>query len=152
MSDCTFCTIVNNPPDYTVYADQFFTVIPDRESLGKGHCIIIPKTHIEGIYELDEYVYIQLFSLAKKLSNVLKTLPGDYRSFPNTGVLQPVFTSVEYTVFNSSAHAHLHLVPHTNPDVLINPSTYIKKLSNDELLKNSDEVKEILQKYETKQQ
>ncbi len=145
MNNCPFCEITDSPPAFTIYSNSSFIVLPDRESLGLGHCLIIPKIHAAYIYDLAEETYNNLFILAKKLSLVLKTIPREkyYRSFANTGGLSPVETAVAYASFGTGIqHAHLHLVPHNNPDILLNPLNYIKKLSAEELVSHAEIIKE----------
>ena len=142
-----FCYIINNPPAHTIYSDSSFMVLLDKESLGFGHCIIIPKTHASKIYELDDKIYNELFMLAKKLSGILQSFPQNrnYQSFANTGVLRPIENAVAYASFGGGIqHAHLHLVPHNNPDVLLNPSKYIKKPDAVELEKNATQVRDFI--------
>src|SRR4030095_3805533 len=147
MAGCPFCKLISKNPPYLIYEDNLFIVIPDENSLGIGHCMIIPKNHTEKIYELDDKTYHEMFSLAKKLSEVLKVYPKEknYRSFANTGGLQPIENAVAYITFGTGIqHAHLHLVPHNNPDVLLNPEKYLKKLSGEELEKNAEIIKDLI--------
>jgi histidine triad (HIT) family protein len=148
MAECPFCELIKDTTtSHTVYEDTSFIVILDKESLGIGHCMIIPKIHVSKIYELDDKTYIELFKFAKKLSGILKVFPQEknYRSFANTGGLSPIENAVAYTSFGTGIqHAHLHLIPHNNPEVLLNPAKYIKKLSDKEIEKNAEIIRNLI--------
>ena len=152
-ANCIFCELIKNEtPQHCIYEDSLFIILLDKESLGFGHCIIIPKMHVSKIYELDDNIYRELFALAKKLSGILKNLPRNmyspnYTAFANTGALAPIDISIAYTAFGSGIqHAHLHLVPHNNSDILINPSKYIKNLNEDELRNNTKTIQDFIKR------
>ena len=95
-------------PQHSIYEDEYFFVMLDKDSLGFGHSLVIPKEHNEKVYELDDEKYKKLFELAKKLTQKLLRATGK--------------KAVAYVAFGSGiTHAHLHLVPHDNQDALINP-------------------------------
>ncbi len=127
--DCPFCKLVKQGlPDHCIYEDNNFFVILDKGSLGFGHCMVIPKEHKEKIYELEDDKYTSLFSLAKNLTQKLLKITNK--------------KAVAYMAFGSGLpHAHLHLVPHDDQDVLINPMKYLRKLTDEELKKEADEIK-----------
>lgn len=138
MPACPFCELIDKgTPPHTVYEDDLFIVIPDKNSLGIGHCMIIPRIHVSKIYELEESIYKELFLLARKLSNILKQLDS--------------VVSVAYVSFGSGLqHAHLHLIPHSNPDTLIHPSKYTVKLSGEELANNTEFIRDFIKKNQLK--
>jgi len=126
--ECVFCNLISSGADYVVYEDNTFVVIPDRDSLGFGHCMIIPKKHVAKIYELDEVIYNQLFDLAKRMSEKLEKIAGK--------------KAVAYTAFGSGLpHGHLHLIPHDDIDVLINPTKHMERKSPDELREMAAQLK-----------
>ena len=54
MSDCIFCKILSGEiPSATVYEDDEFKAILDRFPSNKGHVLILPKTHVANIFEID---------------------------------------------------------------------------------------------------
>lgn len=159
MPACPFCELIKTGTSlHSVYENDLFIVIPDKESLGFGHCMIIPKIHIAKIYELDDDTYTKMFMLAKELSNMLKKLPQktdktNYISYAETGGLSPVISeiSVAYMAFGSGLqHAHLHLVPYSNPDILMNPAIYIVKLSEKELAGQAEFIRNFINRNQIK--
>ena len=82
--------------------------------------MIIPKQHVAGIHELSPEVYIAFFLLAKAIVARLKSATGA--------------RAIRYTTFGSGLpHAHLHLVPHDDPQVLADSPRYVHFLSEAEL-------------------
>ncbi len=132
MSDCPFCQLISEGlPEHGLYEDESFIVILDRESLGLGHCMIIPKRHVAKVYELDESEYAALFLLAKGLAPHLERATES--------------KAVGYIVFGSGlSHAHLHLVPHNAPEDLLHPQ--VRKLSESELKANAASLRPFLHK------
>lgn len=125
---CIFCNLIASGIDYIVYEDDNFIVIPDRDSLGFGHCMIIPKKHVVKVYELNDTIYTQLFDLAKSMAKRLEEITNK--------------KSVAYTAFGSGLpHAHLHLVPHDDIDVLINPIKHMQRKSPEELQEMAAQLK-----------
>ncbi|MBI3973219.1 MAG: HIT domain-containing protein [Chloroflexi bacterium] len=125
MPDCPFCEMAaRRPLPHAVYEDASFMVIPDRQSLGPGHCMIIPRRHVTKVYELGKSRYTALFRLAQELAPCLERATGA--------------KAVSYTVFSSGLpHADLHLVPHDDIRVLLRPLEYVRELSESELEANA---------------
>ena len=69
----------------------------------KGHLLLIPKKHLENLYEFTEEEASHLFSVAPKLANVLKEefKPAGMNLLQNNGAPagQAVF------------HFHMHFIP-----------------------------------------
>src|SRR5690349_13630438 len=102
MADCPFCQFAQEGlPVQGLYEDNSLMVILDMNSLGVGHCMVIPKQHVVQVFELDEQTYSALFLLAKKLAPYLLRATGS--------------KAIGYVIFGSGLpHAHLHLVPHNS--------------------------------------
>lgn len=129
--DCIFCDLINSELEYVVAEDDMFLIIPDRDSLGYGHCMIIPKQHVTKVYELDEHTYDSLFRLARDLAQKLEKITKK--------------RAVAYTAFGSGLpHAHLHLIPHDDTDVLIHPAKYSQRKSPGELRDMAKALKDEL--------
>lgn len=129
--ECSFCNLISSDIGYVVYEDDQFIIIPDRDSLGFGHCMIIPKQHVTKVYELDSAAYEQLFKLAKDFSGKLEKITGR--------------KAVAYTAFGSGLpHAHLHLIPHDDINVLAYPTKYITRRSPEELRDMAEQLRAAL--------
>ena len=119
MSDCIFCKIIKGEiPSATIFENDEFKVILDRFPSGKGHVLILPKNHVENIFEIDEKQAGRLFELAVKVSKAMKKALG----FENMNVLQNNGTVAGQSVF----HFHMHLIPryeNDGIDIKWNPTT-----------------------------
>ncbi len=132
MPDCPFCYIATQGlPPHGVYEDERSFVMLDRESLGFGHCLVIPKRHAAKVYELDANEYHALFGLAQRLAIQLE------------GVLRT--QAVGYVAFGSGVpHAHLHLIPHTDARVLLYPREYVTHRSDAEVRVDAARLRSLL--------
>jgi histidine triad (HIT) family protein len=132
LIDCAFCGIAQTTlPPNGLFEDESFFVILDRNSLGFGHCMVIPRRHVAKIYELSDSETSGLFVLARKIATQLENVLG--------------VKSVAYVAFGSGLHhAHLHLVPHNDPRVLEYPHEYLKKLSDEELAADAKRLRAML--------
>jgi histidine triad (HIT) family protein len=71
--DCLFCKIAAGEiPSACILENSEFKVILDRFPGIKGHVLIIPKTHVENIFDMDPELGGRLFTLAVRLSKTLK--------------------------------------------------------------------------------
>jgi diadenosine tetraphosphate (Ap4A) HIT family hydrolase len=130
---CPFCRIATTDDlssAYVVYADRSFFVMLDRESLGPGHCMVIPRRHVREVHDLSETEYFQLFGLARRVVPILRASTGAH--------------AVAYTAFGSGLpHAHLHLVPHDDEQVLLEPMRFLRRLSDQELAANAAQLRAL---------
>lgn len=121
MSVCPFCEIGGGRrPAHCVYDDEQLFVLLDRDSLGFGHCMVIPKVHVSKLYELPEEVRRAVFEFATRAASRLETALR-------------VRAVALVAIGSGLPHAHLHLVPHDDPDVLIHPDRYMRRKTDDEL-------------------
>ncbi len=109
MSDCIFCKIISGDiPSATVYKNDEFKAILDRFPSNKGHVLIMPKTHVANIFEIDPDMAGRLFKLAAQIAPVMKETFG----FENMNVVQNNGPIAGQTV----NHFHLHLIPRYEND------------------------------------
>lgn len=108
---CLFCQIVAKEiPAYTVYEDDHVLAFLDITQVTKGHTLIVPKTHIDNIYELTKDISNPLFEAVPKVAKALKKAfnPIGLNLINNNDApLQSVF------------HLHLHLIPRYEEDALV---------------------------------
>jgi histidine triad (HIT) family protein len=134
MDDCIFCKIINNQiPSYKVYEDDDILAFLDANPMAKGHTLVIPKKHIQDIFEMDDGTLAKMASVARAIAEKMKN------SFGAEGVnlYHASGASAEQTVF----HAHLHVIPRRAGDsICFNcAASHKEKLSE-------DDFKEILSK------
>lgn len=99
MADCIFCKIIAKEiPSYSVWEGEQFFAFLDLRPVNPGHLLIVPKAHIENIFDMPKDLYEALFNTAKALSAPLQKAMGSVR----VGMVIEGF---------GVPHAHLHLVP-----------------------------------------
>lgn len=122
MSDCFFCKLAKgNFPSNTVYEDDDFRVILDIAPANLGHCLIIPKSHAENIYEIDPDILSKAIRLAQKIAIKVKKATG----CDGVNILQNNEEAAGQSVF----HFHMHIIPRYKNDHVI---SYVTKSYDDE--------------------
>jgi histidine triad (HIT) family protein len=132
MATCPFCQIAKaGLPPHGVYEDASFFIMLDRESLGFGHCMVIPKRHVVKVYDLNAHETSAFFALAQQFAIQLEHVLA--------------VKAVGYIAFGSGLpHAHLHLVPHNDSRVLVYPHDYARALSEEELQAQAERLRTLL--------
>lgn len=105
--DCTFCKIIQGElPSYKIYDDDYVIAFLDHHPVSKGHTLVVPKEHIETIYDANDMPYI--WDAIVKIANAIdKTLSPDGMNVnQNNGKVagQEIF------------HLHSHLIPRYKGD------------------------------------
>ena len=106
---CVFCKIINGEiPSYKIYETDNVMAFLDISQNTKGHTLVIPKKHIESIFDLDEQTGRDLFEAVIKTTNILKNKLGfkDVNLLNNNG-------SLAGQVVN---HYHIHIIPRYGND------------------------------------
>ncbi|HLR10329.1 MAG TPA: HIT family protein [Sporosarcina sp.] len=104
MSSCIFCQIIEGEiPSAKIYEDEHVYAFMDIMPLTKGHVLLIPKKHVENIYDFTEEDAAQFFKAAPKVANALK----DEFTPIGMNLLQNNGAAAGQTVF----HYHLHFIP-----------------------------------------
>ena len=133
MSNCRFCDIIDGKVlDYKVWEDELFIALLDINPAKEGHLMLIPKKHVEDIFDLDDSLYQRLFSTAKRLSGPLKIATNAKR----IGLVVVGF---------AVPHAHLHLVPLHKSNELFDPSLF-KRAEPEELRTMQKKISEEIDK------
>lgn len=109
---CIFCKIINHEiPSSIVYEDDLSIAILDISQQTKGHTLIIPKKHVENIFELDEELSKHLFSVTVKVTKLLK----EKLHFENVNILNNNGSLAGQSV----NHFHIHIIPQYENDNLV---------------------------------
>ena len=100
MNDCIFCKIINKEiPSKFVYEDDAVIAINDLNPQAETHVLVIPKTHVASLAELeDEELMVKILKGVKATAKTLGLT--DYRTIMNTGA------GAGQTVF----HLHVHIL------------------------------------------
>lgn len=98
-SSCIFCRIVaGHAPDPILYEDEGHLAFFPIEHINPGHVLLIPKAHVDYLFDLDDARYVALWRTAAKLAPALR------------GVTSAARIGVAVEGFGVP-HAHVHLVP-----------------------------------------
>ena len=124
--NCLFCSIIKREMQSAiVFENSEFIVILDKFPAAKGHTLIMPKEHVENIYDLDTEKASNLFVLATHVARVLKqTLKCEGMNLvQNNGKIAG----------QTIPHFHLHLIPRYEGDSL--NFNWVNEEANDEELR-----------------
>ena len=134
MSDCIFCKLANGDiPTNTVYEDADFRVILDAAPANLGHCLVLPKTHADNIFEINDELVAKGFKLAQKVAKAVKKATN----CDGVNILQNNGEAAGQTVF----HLHIHIIPrYTTDDVKFEFGSF----KTDEPASIMDKIKECL--------
>ena len=103
---CPFC----QPHSESIwFDDQFGFVLWDAYPVSKGHALVVPKEHVESLYDLHEAAQAALWQLASEARRRLQEelQPDGFNIGVNDGV------AAGQTVM----HAHIHVIPRWSSDV-----------------------------------
>lgn len=74
MTDCIFCKIIKDEiPSVKIWEDKNFIAILDAFPNTKGMALVMPKKHYDSdAIEMNDRIYKDFFSAAKKVAKILK--------------------------------------------------------------------------------
>ncbi|CAN2239451.1 HIT family protein [Candidatus Planktophila dulcis] len=114
MSECIFCKIVEGSlPSHKVFENEDCYAFLDIFPAGRGHTLVIPKTHVRDIHEADALTYSKVAAAAKAVADLLAATLGS----EGTTVFQMSREAGWQTVF----HLHMHVIPRWKDDGLHKP-------------------------------
>lgn len=94
-----FTRIINGEiPAYTIYEDDRVIAFLDRHPQNPGHTLVVPKSQIDHIWDMNDDEYSYLWGVVKKIGNHIREIIGS----PRVGVVVEGF---------GVPHVHVHLVP-----------------------------------------
>jgi diadenosine tetraphosphate (Ap4A) HIT family hydrolase len=106
VTDCPFCA-----PDLpsTVSSSAHAAAIPDAYPVTEGHLLVIPRRHVESVFDLDEAEQADLWSLVARVRDELRRRPGV--------VACTVGVNDGPAAGQIVRHAHVHVIPRREGDV-----------------------------------
>lgn len=105
MEDCIFCKIAGGEiPSRIVYEDDKVVAFLDNSQVTPGHTLLIPRKHVDDIFEYDEELATDVFSRIPKIARALKAYD------PRVEGLNIVNNNGEIA-YQSVFHSHIHLIP-----------------------------------------
>ncbi|HUI81327.1 MAG TPA: HIT family protein [Bryobacteraceae bacterium] len=108
-AECLFCKIAGGSLDAAVvFQDALTLAFLDHRPLFPGHCLLVPKAHIETLADLPCGSIQPLFANARLLSLAVEQAMGAEGSF----------VAINNRVSQSVPHLHIHVVPRRRKDGL----------------------------------
>ena len=103
-NNCVFCAIeAGEIPCFKIYEDDRALAFLDINPFSKGHTLVIPKEHCQGLLDATDDVLAVLVSSVKKVAGLLKPALG----CDGFNILQNNGEAAGQTV----RHIHFHIVP-----------------------------------------
>jgi histidine triad (HIT) family protein len=66
MEDCIFCKIIKGEiPSRTVYEDDLIQIIMNINPNTNGHLLVIPKEHMENLFDVKEEIITHSFQIVR---------------------------------------------------------------------------------------
>jgi histidine triad (HIT) family protein len=115
-----FSKIINKEiPCYLIAENEEFIAFLDVNPLVKGHTLVVPKSEIDYIFDIDDNLLQRMILFSKDVAaKIKKNIPCKRVGISVIGLEVP--------------HAHIHLIPINTIDDMIFSSPKLK-LSNEEL-------------------
>lgn len=111
-NNCVFCAIAAGEiPSFKVYEDELVLAYLDINPFAKGHTLVIPKAHSEGLLDTDDVTLAAVLVRVKKVAAQLKAKLG----CDGFNILQNNGEAAGQTV----KHLHFHIVPRWSGDPLV---------------------------------
>jgi histidine triad (HIT) family protein len=122
--DCLFCRIVHGEmAAAVVYEDDRHLVIMDHRPVQPGHCLVLPKRHIQTLHDLGDAADSAFFRLIKQTSQAVE------KALSAEGTLVAINTGVDQSV----PHLHAHVIPRRRRDRLVFRILFRRKRAPDGL-------------------
>ncbi len=116
--ECTFCRILaGKVAAHRILEDEAALAFLDSRPLLHGHCLLVPKRHVETLADLPHDLLEPLFAAAQRLACAVE------RGMRADGS----FVAVNNRVSQSVPHLHVHVVPRWKDDKLFSPKLIWKR-------------------------
>jgi histidine triad (HIT) family protein len=107
--DCAFCRVVSGEArSHTVFEDGISLCFLDHRPLFRGHCLLVPRTHVPLLSDLPADLVGPFFRNVQLLARAMETGLGAEGSF----------VAVNNRISQSVPHLHVHVVPRRRQDGL----------------------------------
>ena len=106
---CLFCAIIKGEVNASVvFEDNVSVAFLDHRPLFPGHCLLVPKSHVETLSELPKPLVSPVFENVQLLAQAVETALAAEGSF----------VAMNNRVSQSVPHLHVHVVPRKKKDGL----------------------------------
>lgn len=128
MSDCIFCKIIEEEiPSAKVYEDDKVFAFLDMSQVTEGHTLVVPKKHVENVFEYDDEVATDV---ALRLPKIARAIQAAYPESQGMNIVNNNGALAYQSVF----HSHWHLIPRYNKE-----EGFAMKFDNNQDTYNQDE-------------
>jgi histidine triad (HIT) family protein len=106
---CLFCGIISKETNSSiVFEDDISTAFLDHRPLFPGHCLLVPKSHVETLSDLPTVLVGPFFENVQLLTRAVELALEAEGSF----------VAMNNRVSQSVPHLHVHIVPRRKKDGL----------------------------------
>jgi len=106
---CLFCRIAaGEVASHIVYEDEGFLAFLDHRPLFPGHALLIPREHVETVFDAPPELLANLALATQRLSVAIR----------DAMEAEGIFNAVNNVVSQSVPHLHVHVVPRRRKDGL----------------------------------
>jgi histidine triad (HIT) family protein len=109
VKTCIFCQIASREvPAVIVFEDEDTLAFLDYRPVFPGHCLVIPRQHLDSLIDVPPLLLAQLSANARRIAIAMET-----------GLkAQGAFVAINNRVSQSVPHVHIHVVPRSKGDGL----------------------------------
>jgi histidine triad (HIT) family protein len=112
VTECVFCEIMaGRMPADVVYQDDLTVAFVDPRQHNPGHVLVVPRTHINDIRQLDPRTGAALMDTLIKIARAVT------HAFPSEGM--SLWHSIGPAAFQEVPHMHMHVHPRRLGDGLL---------------------------------
>ncbi|HVB98277.1 MAG TPA: HIT family protein [Candidatus Dormibacteraeota bacterium] len=105
--ECRFCALARGElPATVVFEWREAIAFLDHRPLFPGHCLLIPRDHIQTLDDLPQRHVGPFFRIVQQLSRAVETAMG----------AEGTFVAINNRVSQSVPHLHVHVVPRRKGD------------------------------------
>jgi histidine triad (HIT) family protein len=108
QAGCAFCAIVAGAESHLVLEDEHCVAFLDHRPVFPGHCLLVPRDHVETLPDLPSDRVAPLFLRARDLAAAVEAgMQAD-----------GTFVAINNRISQSVPHLHVHVVPRRTKDGL----------------------------------
>ncbi len=97
---CTFCELTLLRSSSTVILEDSVVIcIPDNRPIVRGHILLIPKRHVQNVFDLPEREYRHVMYILRTISNGVSL------------AYNPKMVAVFVAGYQIQEHGHIHILP-----------------------------------------
>jgi histidine triad (HIT) family protein len=106
---CLFCAIASGEtPAHVCWSDETFVAFLDHRPLFPGHTLLVPRAHVETLWDAPAQLLGPLALATQRLSVAVR----------DAMEAEGIFDAINNVVSQSVPHLHVHIVPRRRKDGL----------------------------------